>query len=179
MAAVNKVLVTGAGGLLGSEFRAIEEIAPPAGFKIITQTHRELDITSPESVENSLTQLKPDYLINCAAFTDVDRAESEGTKAREVNVLGLKILAENCLKLGIKLIHFSTDFVFDGEKRSPYVESDSPRPLNLYGSTKWEGEKILRSILPEDQFLILRISWPYGKNGKNFIHQLWELSKRR
>ena len=173
-----KILVTGAGGLLGSEFCSMA-LAENKEFATFPKNHKELDITHLPQIEENLSRIKPDFLINCGAYTQVDRAESEPELARKVNVLGPQKLAEACLRHQTKLIHYSTDFVFDGQKRSPYIESDPLAPLNIYGKTKLEGEQVIRSILPKDQHLILRISWPYGRNGKNFIHTLLELSKTR
>ena len=171
--------MTGAGGLLGSEFRSLSKNSAFASYEIVCLGRMDLDITQADSFEKQIERLKPDYLINCAAYTDVEGAELEKEQAWAVNVQGVQNLAEASRRHGIKLIHYSSDYVFDGQKRTPYLESDSPRPINRYGLSKWEGEKAIQSTLPLSQFLILRISWPYGKNGKNFIHQLWDLSKIR
>ncbi len=166
-----KILVTGAGGLLGSEFAELGQKNNYPEFEIIPKTHRELDITDWKQVETALSNMRPDYLINCAAYTDVDGAEKERDLAQQVNVEGVRILAEYCKKNEIKLVHFSTDNIFNGQKPTPYIESDIPDPINFYGRTKFEGEKILRIILAESNYLILRITWPYGKKGRNFINK--------
>src|SRR4030095_3730934 len=179
MVGIKKILVAGAGGLLGSEFNDLRQNPPFPGIEIIPKTRQELDIANPAQVEDCLALIKPHFVVNCAGYTNVDRAESEPEEAYRINAEGPSLLAQACLKNNAKLIHYSTDFVFDGKKREPYLESDAPAPLSAYARSKWEGEKAVASILPSDRRLILRISWPYGKNGKNFIHSLWELSKTR
>jgi len=174
---IQTILVTGGGGLLGSEFREISLKTGSGAKKIITLKHQELDITDPYQVDRAFGEIRPSYLINCAAYTNVDKAEVEAEKAEKINVAGAKILAQACEKSRVKLIHFSTHFVFDGKKTTPYLESDPVEPLNVYGRTKLEGERIIQSLLPPDRHLILRVSWLYGKNGNNFIHSLWNASK--
>jgi dTDP-4-dehydrorhamnose reductase len=177
MAGNKKILVTGAGGLLGSEFRALALNPPLPGISIIPKTRQELDITDPGAVGECFAQIGPHFVINCAGYTHVDQAELDTEGAEKVNVFGAQTLAEACEKSGAKLVHYSTHFVFDGEKSDPYVESDKAAPLNVYGKTKLKGEKRIQSLLPAKQHLILRVSWLYGRNGKNFIHSLWRLSK--
>jgi len=177
MASVKKILVTGAGGLLGSEFKALSRKVSHRGYELLCKTRKELDITDSRAILSNLEKFQPDYLINCAAFTNVDEAEKKTNRVRLLNATGPKILAGACRNHGVKLIHFSTHFVFDGKKRSPYVESDAPVPLNHYGKMKLEGERGIQEILPEENYLILRVSWLYGIQGNNFIHDLWQKSK--
>lgn len=165
-----KVLVTGAGGLLGSEFVRLSDKHQFPNFSILPFRHAELDITSPDQVEARLDEIRPDYLINCAAYTNVDGAELEKELATRINLRGVEVLAKSCFKRNIKLIHYSTNSVFDGQKKSPYLESDPSNPIGAYGLSKLESEKKVVQILPPEQQLILRITWPYGENGKNFIN---------
>ncbi len=169
MQKTRKVLITGAGGLLGSQFQKISPSDFP-NFEIISKNHAELDITSPVSLEQCLQELKPHFLINCAGYTNVDKAEHEQEKVKHINIQGIKILSKACAEQKIKLVDYSSDSVFDGEKKSPYLESDDTRPINFYGWTKLESERVIQKNLGEKKFLILRVTWPYGKNGKNFIN---------
>ena len=174
----DKVLVAGGDGLLGGEFPAGDSLKNERGFQFYKFGHQGLDISDPEAVRRSIREINPKYVINCAAFRDIDRAETERDAAYSVNVVGSQNLAEYCAESGAKLIHYSTHGVFDGEKRGPYLESDSPGPLNFYGASKLEGEKKIASILPADQYLILRISWPYGRKNNNFISAILSLAKK-
>src|SRR4030095_15327712 len=177
MAEIKKILVTGAGGLLGSEFKALAPDAAVRGITIIPKARQELDITDSRQVAECVAMIQPHFIINCAAYTNGDQAELEKEAAQKINTAGAQVLAEVCDKARANLIHYSTHFVFDGEKSDPYLESDTAAPLNVYGRTKLEGEKRIQSLLPTHQHLILRVSWVYGRNGNNFIHSLWKSSK--
>jgi dTDP-4-dehydrorhamnose reductase len=178
VAASRKILVTGAAGLLGSEFSSMARHPTPSELEIIPKTHRELDITDPQSVEECLTHVRPNYVINCAGYTDVDGAETERERAESVNIHGVRRLAQACEARRIKLIHFSTNCIFDGEKPTPYLESDNFSPINFYGETKLKSEQAVKELMRISNYLILRITWPYGENGKNFInHAIGQIKK--
>jgi dTDP-4-dehydrorhamnose reductase len=150
------VLITGAGGQLGA---ALREVFPRADAR----TRAELDVTAP-SLDAS-----PDLVLHAAAWTDVDGAESDEATARLVNVTGTR----NVVALGAPVVYYSTDYVFDGEKRAPYVESDAPRPRSVYGQTKLEGEREVR------EGWIARSSWLFGWTGKNFVRTMLALGAER
>jgi dTDP-4-dehydrorhamnose reductase len=127
----------------------------------------EVDITDLRAVEKQVAALAPDVLINAAAYTDVDKSEKQEEVAFRVNADGAANLALACRAGRIRLIHVSTDYVFDGKAKRPYSEEDPPSPLGVYGRSKWEGEKRIREILPEA--CLIRTAWLYGKAGKNFV----------
>ncbi|OYU96414.1 MAG: dTDP-4-dehydrorhamnose reductase [Bacteroidetes bacterium B1(2017)] len=164
------ILITGANGQLGSD---LCEILGAEGFKIVPLTHADFDLTDTAHLKEVLLLHKPDVVINTAAFHHVDQCEADLEKAMLVNCGGPSLMAKFCDNLGIKFIHISTDYVFDGLKNAPYLETDEPKPLNNYGLSKWAGEK---AILNEcKNALILRVSAIYGKspcrakNGLNFV----------
>ena len=170
-----KILVTGANGQLGSCFHNIMNHHIDYSFAFFSK--ETLDISRIDVVEEVLTLNKPQIIINCAAYTNVQKAESHKNKAKEVNDVGVKNLVEMCEKFKIKLIHFSTDFIFDGNKSIPYSEKSHPNPINYYGLSKLNGEKhIINSNL--DNSLILRVSWLYNLNSKNnFVNKIIEKAK--
>lgn len=169
------VLVTGANGQLG---QAIQKIAQKnTDLKFVFTDSSELDITNKENCERVFTEIKPDFCINTAAYTAVDKAESEPEKAHQINVLGAKNLAESCKKYDTTLIHISTDFVFDGENNLPYTEEDQPNPKSVYGKTKLEGEQEIQKIL--DKYFIIRTSWVYSEFGNNFMKTMLRLASER
>ncbi len=127
----------------------------------------ELDIADARAVEERVADEAPDVLINAAAYTDVDRSEEEGERAFRVNAEGAANLAAACRKARVRLVHVSTDYVFDGRKTSAYAEEDLPGPLGVYGRSKWEGEERIRRVLP--QACVVRTAWLYGKAGRNFV----------
>ena len=169
-----KVLVTGANGQLGWELQQ----DPPAGVELIALDRLGLDITDPAAVEQCLAHHKPQQLINCAAYTAVDRAESEPDRARAINATGAANLAHGCRQHQCRLIHISTDFVFDGRQSTPYKPDDTPNPQGVYGQTKWEGEQQVQQ-LSEQQALILRTGWVYSTHGNNFIKTMLRLMQER
>ena len=169
---INKIIITGADGQLGMEFRHLETQFGQWEFYFADRTI--LDITNQESIRNVFDVIKPDVVINCAAYTNVELAESESDNAYNVNARGPENLALQCKAHGTLLIHFSTDYVFDGTKSSPYMESDATNPLNIYGKSKLSGEQKIQSIHLE--YLIFRISWLYGTFGKNFYKTMVRLA---
>jgi dTDP-4-dehydrorhamnose reductase len=169
------IVVVGRRGMLGSE---VVESLESAGFTVAALGSPEIDITKRESVHSALSGIRsPRLLINCAAYTAVDKAESESETAFAVNRDGPANLADECDRLGIPLIHISTDYVFNGESDRPYKEEDAADPRNVYGRSKWEGEEAVRSRLAEH--IIVRTSWLYGSRGQNFVKTMLRLGRER
>jgi dTDP-4-dehydrorhamnose reductase len=169
------VLVTGAAGQLG---QAIQYIAPNySDCQFIFAPSKELDITNQDQVNSFFEVNTIDFCINAAAYTAVDKAETEPEKAVLINVVGPKNLAKACKKHQTKLIHISTDFVFDGKLDKPYLETDLTNPLGVYGQTKLDGEKAI--IENMDQYIILRTSWVYSQFGNNFMRTMLRLAQER
>lgn len=169
------VLVTGANGQLGQSLQFIAEKYPQIDFVFCDS--KALDITQKAGIESVFNKIKPDFCINTAAYTAVDKAETETEKAEAINVTGVKNLAEICKEFKTQLIHVSTDFVFDGTKKTPYTEEDIPNPKSVYGQTKLDGEKAVQAIL-EDYFII-RTSWVYSQFGANFMKTMLRLGAER
>lgn len=169
-----KVLITGAQGQVGKE---LTQIANKKGFDVIAAGRAELDITQTQNVEDYITQYQPDIVINAAAFTAVDKAESERDLAFAINRDGAKNIASACKKQNIPLLHISTDYVFDGTKSKSYSEDDSISPLGVYGESKWQGEEAIRKNLSD--YLILRVAWVFGAQGNNFVKTMLRLGNDR
>jgi dTDP-4-dehydrorhamnose reductase len=169
------ILVTGANGQLG---RCLQELSVShSSMQFVFLNSKELDITSKESVNKVFNNSNFDFCINCAAYTAVDTAESEQVIAEKVNVLGVQYLSEACKTYCTKLIHISTDFVFDGNSSIPYTENLATAPVSVYGKTKLEGENAIQAVL--EAFFILRTSWLYSEYGNNFVKTMLRLSKER
>ncbi len=170
-----KILVTGGAGQLG---QALQAIAPKySNLSFYFTDSGETDITSVESVEKTFSKFNPDYCINAAAYTAVDKAESEPEKAQAVNVTGARNLAEACKKHDTVLIHVSTDFVFDGTKTSPYTEEDITNPKSIYGATKKDGEVAIQHAM--ENYYIIRTSWVYSEYANNFMKTMIRLGSER
>jgi dTDP-4-dehydrorhamnose reductase len=169
------VLVTGGNGQLASCINAISNRYPTLHFIFVDKN--SLDITDAINVSDFFKNIKIDWCINCAAYTAVDRAEVEQEAAQNVNVTGAKNLAQVCKKHDAKLVHISTDFVFDGKQNMAYTEYDATGPLNSYGKTKLQGELEIASIL--EQYFILRTSWLYSEFGQNFMLTMLNLSNEK
>lgn len=166
------VLVTGANGMLGQDLCPILE---DNGYEVVETDVDTLDITDINSVKTVLESEKPDVVIHCAAYTNVDKAEEDLKTAELINVTGTENVADVCGKLGITLVYISTDYVFDGTKDEPYEPDDRTNPLNNYGMTKFEGEEAVRSLC--DKYYVVRTSWLYGHHGKNFVETMLQLGK--
>jgi dTDP-4-dehydrorhamnose reductase len=164
------ILVVGANGMLGRDMMAL---IGDAGRGVDID---EIDITSLESTERILRTLKPNTVINCAAYTDVDGCESNVETAMQVNGEGVAHLAMASREIGARLVHISTDYVFDGGKGSPYTEDDAPCPLGIYGESKFAGE--MNAAINPDH-LIVRTQWLYGLHGKNFVETMLRLAKEK
>ncbi len=157
--------------------QAVKKCAPP-GFEIVPFDLPEFDITHRDLLLSEIGNLRPDVILNCAAYTDVDGCETAEELATRVNGEGPGNLAEAAKENGAVLVHVSTDYVFDGSKREPYTEEDSPNPQSAYGRSKLAGERaLLESGL--ERFLILRTSWLYGPGGKNFVETILRLASER
>ena len=166
-------IITGAGGMLGT---ALVARLDERGAAFDAHTHAELDVTDRNSVRKAIQSAGTDaILLNCAAYTSVERAESEPDVAFSVNESGARILAEECVATDVDFAHISTDFVFDGTKGAPYIEADEPNPLSVYGASKLAGEEAVRATMPDA--LIVRSAWVYGAGGENFITRV--LSRMR
>ncbi len=172
-----KILVTGAGGQLGQTFKAISELPETGDLQFAFREARELDITDPEAVHREFSEGQYAYCINCAAFTHVDRAEDKRKEAHNINVNGVRYLAQACKENHAVLIHISTDFVFDGFLNTPYKESDLARPIGFYGDTKYKGERAVVQNLEE--YFIVRTSWLYSEFGSNFMKTMIRLGQEK
>ncbi len=170
-----KILITGAGGLLGREAAAV--LAPR--HAVMPLTSRELDIADPALVMQAVERLAPEVVLNCAAFADVDACESEPDRALAVNAAGPRHLALALARHGGKLLHISTDYVFDGRKPPPaaYLEEDDPNPLSWYGKTKLAGENAVQEVL--ENHAIVRTAWLFGRHGRGFLNLLLDLTVKR
>ncbi len=170
---MGKILVTGAAGQLGSEIRAI---APSEGY--IFTDRSDLDISDKEAMALFIDLNDIDTIINCAAYTAVDKAEEDVENADLINHIAVKHMAEIAKEKNIKLIHISTDYVFDGTNYKPYTEEDSPNPTGIYGKTKLAGEKAILEIAPKNA-IIIRTSWVYSGYGNNFVKTMLRLGKEK
>ncbi len=170
---MQKILVTGSKGMLGQDLCPILD---DEGFEVTETTSKTLDITNIEMVKKVLNAEKPDIVIHCAAYTNVDGAESEEEKAKLINEKGTENIAKICAEIDAELIYISTDYVFDGEKASLYVPTDKTNPLNVYGQTKLLGEKAVQKYC--DKYYIVRTSWLYGHHGKNFVETIISLKDK-
>lgn len=166
------LLVCGAGGMLGG---AVLAAAPGAGFAAVGLGRGELDITDPGAVASALAAIGPQVVVNCAAWTDVDGAESEREGAFAVNATGAGVLARAAADVGARVVHVSTDYVFDGRGTRPYVESDPTDPQGVYGSSKLAGE---REVLgASERHAVLRTAWLFGAGGRNFVDTMLGLAE--
>lgn len=171
-----KFLLTGSHGQLGRELAPMLESNWPGATTCVDID--TLDITDADAVEAAVASLRPTHIINCAAYTAVDRAESEPRACRKVNALAVANIADSAARHGAKVVHISTDYVFDGTAHLPYRETDTPHPLGVYGVTKREGELALLERCPEDS-VILRTAWLYSPHGSNFVKTMLRLGSER
>lgn len=166
-----KVLLTGANGQLGHCFKDVF----PSDWILIATDRQELDITDSFAVDTFITEQRPDAIVNVAAYTAVDKAEDEYELANKVNTLGPANLAKLAKKNNVKFIHISTDYVFDGSKKVPYVETDTTNPINAYGLTKRAGEIVVLDIYPPT--IVIRTSWVFSEYGNNFVKTILKLGE--
>lgn len=167
-----KVLVTGVGGQLG--FDVVKELEA-RGHVAIGVNHQTMDITDADMVDRVIRENAPDAVIHCAAYTAVDAAEDDEEQCRRVNVDGTRNIAKVCRELNIKLLHISTDYVFSGKGERPWEPDDERDPQNVYGRTKYEGELAVQNTL--EKYFIVRVTWTFGVNGKNFVKTMLRLSE--
>jgi dTDP-4-dehydrorhamnose reductase len=174
---VNNVLVFGGLGQLGQCINSVVNQVNPIDFNFVFLSGEDGNILISEKLNDLFTAYKPRYVINCAAYTAVDKAEDELEKAKAVNIIGVDLLAKCCANFDAVLIHVSTDFVFDGSKSFPLKEDDDTNPLGVYGQTKLEGEKELVNRM--SSYFIIRTSWLYSEFGDNFLKTMLRLSNDR
>ncbi len=158
-----RVLVTGAKGMLGSDLRR----AAPSGVDLTGVDIDELDVRDGPACRALLQAVRPQHVIHCAAFTDVDQCTRHPEPCLDINATGTRRVAEATAELGARLVYMSSDYVFDGHKREPYVETDAAHPLNPYGDSKLQGEQHVRELTPNH--LIIRTQWLFGTHGRNFV----------
>ncbi len=168
-----KVLLTGKNGQVGWE---LQRTLAPLG-EVIAADRRTMDLSDPDSIRGAIRGIKPDLIVNAAAYTAVDQAESEPEPAMAINGMAPGIMAEEAKRLGAAIVHFSTDYVFDGAKQGPYTEQDPPNPMGVYGKSKLAGEQAVQQA--GAPHIIFRTSWVYGARGKNFLLTIRRLAKER
>lgn len=168
-----RILLTGRTGQVGYE---LERALAPLG-EVFSFDHRQLDLTDPVAIVSRVRDVKPDVIVNAAAYTAVDKAESDRERAFLANAAGPGFLAAEAKAAGALLVHYSTDYVFDGTKQTPYVETDAAHPLSVYGEGKLAGDKAVQAA--GGRSLILRTSWVYGPRGQNFLLTMLRLARER
>lgn len=169
-----KIVVTGYTGQLG--YDVVRE-GQNQGLDMIGIGSNDLDIRNGNDVHSYVTKVKPDAIIHCAAYTAVDKAEDDKETCWNVNVEGTKYLVSAAKSIHAKFMYISTDYVFDGKDEKPFIETDKPNPVGCYGMTKYEGEKVVQSVV--NNFFVVRISWVFGINGNNFIKTMLRLAESR
>lgn len=177
----HRVLLIGPTGQVGWEL--LHCVQPLGQVFAVGRNHTEqptqayLDLTDPDSIRSVVREVKPQIILNAAAYTAVDKAEQEFDLAYQINGAAPGILAEEAKQLGAILVHYSTDYVFDGTKNEPYCEEDAVNPMNVYGASKLEGEKAIQAV--GGNYFIFRTAWVYGSRGKNFLLTIQRLAKER
>ncbi len=172
---IKTILVTGANGQLGNEIRVLAAHFPT--LKILFASRNELDITDFDSVKKFLLDNEPKVLINCAAYTAVDKAEAEPDLAKLINTTATGYLADACKLAAIPFIHISTDFVYDGNKTLPHVENENANPIGVYAKTKWDGEQL--ALQKHTKTIVVRTSWVYSSFGNNFVKTMLRLAREK
>ncbi len=168
-----KILLLGKNGQLGWE---LHRCLQPLG-QVVAFDYPEIDLSFPESIRSLIREIKPRILVNATAYTAVDHAESEGDLAMKINGVAPGVMAEECAAINCVFIHYSTDYVFDGKKRSAYTEEDQPNPINLYGHSKWMGEQAIQKV--DGVYLILRTAWVYSLRGDSFVRKVQQWSQQQ
>lgn len=170
---MKKILLVGKNGQVGWE---LQRTLATLGA-VIAVDRQTMDLANPDSIRNTIRTIQPDLIVNAAAYTSVDKAESEPDLAMAINGIAPGIMAEEAKRLSAAIVHYSTDYVFDGTKASPYTEEDIPNPLNVYGKTKLAGDLAIQAA--DIPCLIFRTSWVYGLRGNNFLRTILRLAKER
>ncbi|MFN3308946.1 MAG: dTDP-4-dehydrorhamnose reductase [Anaerolineales bacterium] len=168
-----KILLLGKNGQLGWE---LQRCLQPLG-EIVALDVPEIDLRKPDSICPLIREIKPNVLVNATAYTAVDRAESEAELAVQINAEAPRVMAEECAAQKCVFIHYSTDYVFDGTKGSPYTEADRPNPLNQYGRSKWLGEQAIQAV--DGLYLIFRTAWVYSLRGESFVRKVLQWSRQQ
>lgn len=171
--ATTRILLTGSNGQVG---RALRNTLPPLG-EVLALDRGGLDLADADSIRKTVREFRPTLIVNAAAYTAVDRAETEAGLAMAVNGIAPGVLAEEAKRLNATLVHYSTDYVFDGRKSTAYIETDTPNPLNVYGMTKLAGEQAVQTV--GAAHYILRTSWVYAAEGANFMNTILRLGRER
>ncbi len=170
-----KVLLLGKLGMLGSQM--LKVLSGSADFEMYAFGKDDLDVSDKEALDSIFKRISPDFVINCAAFTEVDACETERDMAFKINGDASGLIAEACAKENAILLHISTDYVFDGENPDGYKENDAPSPINAYGESKLQGEQLIAKNW--DKYYIIRTSWLYGENGQNFVDTMLKLAETK
>ena len=165
------ILLTGKTGQVGWE---LQRALAPLG-RLIALGRGEMDHTHPDSIRSAIRGAKPDVIVNAAGYTAVDKAEAEGGVVMRVNAVAPGIIAEEAKRIDAPLVHYSTDYVYDGEQKRPYTEDDAPNPVNTYGKSKLAGERAIQAV--GGSHLILRTSWVYSSRGSNFVLAILRLAR--
>jgi dTDP-4-dehydrorhamnose reductase len=174
---MKNILLTGVSGQVGHALQQQLALSSEKNWRVVACDRQQLDLTQPEQIRRVIREVSPHLIINPAAYTAVDKAESEPELAYAINAAAPRVMAEEAAQLNAALIHFSTDYVYDGTKASTYIETDSVNPVSVYGASKLAGEEAIRQVgLPH---LILRTSWVYGSFGKNFLKTVLRLAQER
>ena len=168
-----RILLTGKTGQVGRELAPLLDRMG----ELTALDRRQLDLSKPDEIRRVIRGVLPDLIVNAGAYTAVDRAESDEAAARAINAAAPGVMAEEAKRLGALLVHYSTDYVFDGTKRTPYEEDDPPNPWNVYGRTKLEGERAIQQIGPA--YLIFRTAWVYAREGRNFLLTVLRLATEK
>jgi dTDP-4-dehydrorhamnose reductase len=168
------VLITGVNGQLGHD---VKKRLTALGIESFGVDLPAVDITNKDQTEELILRIRPDVIVHCAAYTDVDRAEDEQEKCYKVNVSATRNIAEACKMIDAKMVYISSDYVFDGSGEKPHLENDPTNPINYYGFSKEKGEDITRELI--DKYFIVRTSWLFGNHGNNFVKKMLELAKTK
>jgi len=169
-----KILLTGSRGILGRAFLKVSS----GVHQIIPFEIEDMDITDERDVLEKIGKVAPECVVNCAAYTDVDGSEGNRDRAFSVNASGVRNLASACRNVEGLMVHISTDYIFDGLKGTPYKEDDPPNPINSYGASKLEGERLIGQILPREHYILVRSQWLYGEGGRNFVDTILSKAKQ-